>query len=77
MPSITYIIRFLHREPEFPDIPYDEQEFWHTDGAWEALRVFAEKGSSKIYSRIELVSYNWKTCEEQLIAALTFEPQHS
>ena len=77
MPSITYIIRFLHREPEFPDIPYDVQEFWHNDEAWEALRVFAEKGSSKIYSRIELVSYNWKTCEEQLIAALTFEPQHS
>lgn len=77
MPSITYIIRFLHREPESPDIPYDEQEYSHNADAWEALRLFVEESSSEIYSRIELVSYNWKTCEEQLIVALTFEPQHS
>ena len=77
MPSITYILRFQHREPEFPDIPYDEQEFYHSEDAWEALRLFAEQSSSEIYSRIELVSYNWKTSEEQLIAALNFEIQHS
>jgi hypothetical protein len=77
MPSITYIIRFLHREPESPDIPCDEQEFRYSEDAWEALRLFTEKSSSEIYSRVELVSYNWKTCAEQLIAALIFEPQHS
>ena len=77
MPSVTYIIRFLHREPESPDIPYEEQEYNNNEDAWEALRLFAEKSSSEIYSRIELVSYNWKTCDEQLIAALIFEPQHS
>lgn len=77
MPSITFTIRFLHREPEFPDIPYDEQEFYHNEEAWEALRLFVEESSSEIYSRIELVSYNWKTSEEQLIVALTFEPQRS
>ena len=77
MPSITFIIRFLHREPESPDIPYEEQEYNNSEDAWEALRLFAEKSSSEIYSRIELVSYNWKTCEEQLIVALNFERQHS
>ena len=40
MPSITYFIRFVHRD-RTASTPYEEQEYINLADAWESFRLFA------------------------------------
>ena len=75
MPTTTYFIRFIHREPG--SIPYEEQEHILLPEAWETFRLFAEPGSSEMYSGIELAAHNWDDDTETPIATMTFAAPYS
>lgn len=68
MPESTFIIRFNH----YLSSEIEEQEHTTAGTAWEAFRLFAEPNSFEIYSRVELVEYNWKEHQEYPLAQLTF-----
>jgi len=76
MPSITYYIRFVLRNPR-SGIPYEEQEHLDLGQAWEAFRLFAEPDSADLYSEIELAEHNWEDDEERPLARLTLGNRYS
>lgn len=71
MPESTFIVRFEHYE-NHTSVPYEEQEYTTAAAAWEAFRLFAEPDSLEIFSRVELVEYNWQEEQEYPLAQLTF-----
>ena len=71
MPTITYFIRFVLRDPN-TSIPYEEQEYTHLTDAWEAFRLFAEPDSVELYTQVELAAHHWETDEEYQIAHMEF-----
>ena len=71
MPESTFIVRFEHYE-KHTSAPYEEQEFTTAEAAWEAFRLFAEPDSLEMYSRVELVEYNWQEEQEYPLAQMTF-----
>ena len=75
MPGITYTIRF-HRRDRRGCIP-EEQEYTVLADAWESFRLFAEPDSAEIYTRIELVSFDWEAREEHPIASMDFAEPYS
>lgn len=68
MPESTYILRFTH----YDSSEIEEQEHTTDEAAWEAFRAFAEPDSFEIYSRVELVEYNWREQLEYPLAQMTF-----
>ena len=68
MPESTFIVRFTH----YDGSGIEEQEYTTAAAAWEAFRLFAEPDSLEIYSRVELVEYNWQEEQEYPLAQLTF-----
>jgi hypothetical protein len=75
MPGITYTIRF-HRRDRRGCIP-EEQEYTVLADAWESFRLFAEPDSAEMYTRIELVSFDWEAREEHPIASMDFAEPYS
>ena len=75
MPGITYIIRFHRRDRR--DGIAEEQEYIVLAEAWESFRLFAEPDSAEIYTRIELVSFDWEAREEHPIASMDFAEPYS
>ena len=75
MPGITYTIRF-HRRDRRGCIP-EEQEYIVLADAWESFRLFAEPDSAEMYTRIELVAFDWETREEHPIASMDFAEPYS
>ena len=75
MPGITYTIRF-HRRDRRGCIP-EEQEYTVLADAWESFRLFAEPDSAEIYTRIELVSFDWEAREEHPVASMDFAEPYS
>lgn len=71
MPSITYFIRFILRNPKH-GMPYEEQEHLHLADAFESFRLFAEPDSRWLYSRIELTEYNWEDSTDTPIVSMEF-----
>lgn len=71
MSETTYYIRFEHFEKR-TGVPYEEQEYTTASAAWEAFRLFIEPSSLEIYSRVELVEYNWSELQEYPLAQVTF-----
>ena len=71
MTSITYILRFALRDSQ-PGTPYEEQEHTTLSNAWEAFRLFAEPDSADMYTRIELVAFDWEETTETPIASMDF-----
>lgn len=68
MPEITYFLRFTHCDSS----EIETQEHTNAADAWNAFRLFAEPDSFEIYSRIELVEYNWAEKQGYPLAQLTF-----
>ena len=68
MPESTFIVRFTH----YDGSGIEEQEHVSVESAWIAFRLFAEPGSFEVYSRVELVEYNWTEQQEYPLAQLTF-----
>ena len=75
MPGITYTIRF-HRRDRSDGIA-EEQEYIVLAEAWESFRLFAEPDSAEIYTRIELVSFDWEAREEHPVASMDFAESYS
>lgn len=75
MPGITYTIRF-HRRDRRGYLP-EEQEYIVLAEAWESFRLFAEPDSAEMYTRIELVSFDWEIREEHPIASMSFAEPYS
>ena len=75
MPGITYTIRF-HRRDRRGCIP-EEQEYTVLADAWESFRLFAEPDSAEMYTRIELVSFDWETRDEYSVASMDFAEPYS
>lgn len=75
MPGITYTIRF-HRRDRRGCIP-EEQEYTVLADAWESFRLFAEPDSAEMYTRIELVSFDWEAREEHPVASMDFAEPYS
>ena len=75
MPGITYTIRF-HRRDRRGCIP-EEQEYIVLADAWESFRLFVEPDSAEMYTRIELVSFDWETREVHPIASMDFAEPYS
>ena len=75
MPGFTYTIRF-HRRDRRGCIP-EEQEYTVLADAWESFRLFAEPDSAEMYTRIELVSFDWEAREEHPIASMDFAEPYS
>ena len=75
MPGITYTIRF-HRRDRHDGIA-GEQEYIVLADAWESFRLFAEPDSAEMYTRIELVSFDWETREEHPVASMDFAEPYS
>ena len=44
---------------------------------WESFRLFAEPDSAEMYTRIELVSFDWEIREEHPIASMSFAEPYS
>ena len=74
MPEITYMLRFTHRD--HADIP-EVIEYTALADAWLAARLFAEPGSSEIYTRVELIAHNWAEGTEGTIFAMAFAELYS
>ena len=68
MPESTFILRFTH----YDSSEIEEQEHTTAEAAWEAFRAFAEPDSFEIYSRVDLVEYNWQEGQEYPLAQMTF-----
>lgn len=68
MTENTYFLRFAH----YDSSEIEEQEHATAEAAWEAFRLFAEPDSLEIYSRVELVEYNWHERQEYPLAQMTF-----
>jgi len=68
MPESTFIVRFTH----YDGSGIEEQEYVSAESAWIAFRLFAEPGSFEVYSRVELVEYNWTEQQEYPLAQMTF-----
>ena len=68
MTETTFILRFAH----YDGSGIEEQEHTTAVAAWEAFRLFAEPASFEMYSRVELVEYNWQEHQEYPLAQLTF-----
>ena len=68
MPEITYFLRFTH----YDSYEIETQAHINAADAWNAFRLFVEPDSFEIYSRIELVEYNWTEKQEYSLAQLTF-----
>ena len=75
MPGFTYTIRF-HRRNRRSGLP-EEQEYIVLADAWESFRLFAEPDSAEMYTRIELVSFDWEAREEHPIASMDFAEPYS
>lgn len=75
MPGITYTIRF-HRRDRRGCIP-EEQEYIVLADAWESFRLFAEPDSAEMYTRIELVSFDWEARKEHPVASMDFAEPYS
>ena len=75
MPRITYTIRFHRRDRR--DGIAEEQEYIVLAEAWESFRLFAEPDSAEIYTRIELVSFDWEAREEHPVASMDFAEPYS
>ena len=75
MPGITYTSRF-HRRDRCGCIP-EEQEYIVLAEAWESFRLFAEPDSAEMYTRIELVSFDWEIREVHPIASMSFAEPYS
>ena len=75
MPGITYTIRFHRRDRR--DGIGEEQEYIVLADAWESFRLFAEPDSAEMYTRIELVSFDWETREEHPVASMDFAKPNS
>ena len=75
MPGITYIIRFHHRGRR--NGIAEEQEYIVLADAWESFRLFAEPDSAEMYTRIELVSFDWEAREEHPVASMDFAEPYS
>ena len=75
MPGITYTIRF-HRRDRRGCIP-EEQEYTVLADTWESFRLFAEPDSAEMYTRIELVSFDWETRDEYSVASMDFAEPYS
>ena len=75
MPGFTYTIRF-HRHGRRDGIA-EEQEYIVLADAWESFRLFAEPDSAEMYTRIELVSFDWETREEHPVASMDFAEPYS
>ena len=74
MPKITFMLQFAHRDRR--DIP-EVIEYTALDAAWQAARLFAEPGSSEIYTRIDLIAHNWAEGTETTVFSMTFAEPYS
>lgn len=61
-------MRFTH----YDSSEIETQAHINAADAWNAFRLFVEPDSFEIYSRIELVEYNWTEKQEYPLAQLTF-----
>ena len=68
MPESTFIVCFTH----YDGSGIEEQEHVSAESAWIAFRLFAEPGSFEVYSRVEMVEYNWTEQQEYLLAQMAF-----
>lgn len=68
MTESTFILRFTH----YDSSEIEEQEHTTARSTWEAFRAFADLDSFEIYSRVELVEYNWQEEQEYPLAQMTF-----
>lgn len=68
MPTITYIIRFVHCDKT----AIEEQHYTNVESAWEAFRFFVEPDSFDIYSRVELIERNWEEDQDYPLAQVSF-----
>jgi len=69
LPEKTYLIRFAHRDSS----EIEEQEYTRAEDGWEVYRMFAGPDCAEMYTRIELVEYDWHAREEHLLAAIEFD----
>ena len=71
MPSITYFIRTFRRN-QSEIFPAEVHEHIDLGQAWEFFRGYATHDSADLYSRIELVEYDYTEATERMIARMEF-----
>ena len=71
MPSITYFIRTFRRD-QSEIFPAEVHEHIDLGQAWEFFRGYATHDSADLYSRIELVEYNYAEDTERMIVRMEF-----
>lgn len=66
LPETTFFLRFHHADSS----EIEEVEHTSETDAREHMGLFGA-GDADLYTRIELLSYNWHTREERLLATQT------
>ena len=69
MPEMTYIFSFYDRNGEKME---DEIEFTTKAQALENYRLFVDPDNAEIYTKIVMVTYNYRTHEEKTVATIQY-----